>query len=943
MCEIYNSDYCLYVEEKASVELIIIFSGVNATNFTGYKLFSGYKVNKLFIRDPNKSWYNGSIKGLSNDADELLIVIKAITDKFKSKDITMYGSSMGGYAAILFGLKLDIGNIVVFGPQVMLNSKMPNNPVSMKSILYDNLYEILNKHSKTKITIYFGSEDVIDIYNLSYMKNYDYVHLKCIYGSPHNVMYYFTSMNIMNSILDHHILKDKKFQYIIPYYDLFSNDKILEYIRVGVLYFYNKEYDKALFNFREVVVNEPSWSAGWAFLGKIQFELGLYDNALESLDQSFKIFYNTERPHFDAGLIHFKRKDYKKAEFEFKNALQFSTIEKNIHILKLVISLREQGKLHEAMLYLKKIYKKNSQNFGYYCHIGRLNLLKENYFSAKEFFKKAKQINSKSEILNNFYNVAKEELENTLNNLPKYKLFASGDCILSGRMHYFYEKYGKDWIIGDLPNITKECDIVMTNLETVISNQGKIKAKGDKRPYVFRGAPKLTDILLGLNVNIVTTANNHSVDYGEIALKQQKDIFEQLNIATPGSGMNYDEATQPAYITVGDVTVAFISIFTFWPSDKYCATKEEAGVFHLTDKEKTIKELIRVYKEAKKYANLVVLSPHWTKNWTSIPTSNEQKFARDIIDIGYDAILGHSSHILHGIEIYKNKPIIYDMGTFIVDNISSHDELNNSACYVLTFDKTGFDKIEIYPLILNNGKVSISQKGQKNEILKKKYINLTQKISDDIFFADIDNKLVVEFYNNNNTIRKKQKPKKVYDVKKEQKQLSDIKIDKTDILLKTIPKWAIKKQIDISFENKFELVASKVPDIFKKGTGFLIENIIKVNEALSVDRWEVHIVGKHIDKADSFQDFHPISHGIYNPINWNKNDIILDHAVVRPKVNISSGTYELYFGFYNFNTKKYLQIQNDEDNKELYSIGTIDVVNEGVPNFASGIDWDGMS
>ena len=67
-----------------------------------------------------------------------------------------------------------------------------------------------------------------------------------------------------------------------------------------------------------------------------------------------------------------------------------------------------------------------------------------------------------------------------MNNLPKYKLFTSGDCILARRMHYFYEKYGKNWILGDLPSITKECNVVMTNLKSVITNQGNIVAKGEK-------------------------------------------------------------------------------------------------------------------------------------------------------------------------------------------------------------------------------------------------------------------------------------------------------------------------------------------------------------------------------------------------------------------------------------------------------------------------------
>ena len=153
----------MFIEEKLSDKLLVIFSGVNATTFMGYKLFSTYNVNKLFIRDPNKSWYNGEIKNLSTDADDLLIKIKYITDKFELNNITMFGSSMGGYAAILFGVKLKVANVITFGPQIILNPKMPNNPSSMKNITYDNLHNILYENHNTNNTIYCGSEEILDI------------------------------------------------------------------------------------------------------------------------------------------------------------------------------------------------------------------------------------------------------------------------------------------------------------------------------------------------------------------------------------------------------------------------------------------------------------------------------------------------------------------------------------------------------------------------------------------------------------------------------------------------------------------------------------------------------------------------------------------------------------------------------------------------------------
>lgn len=931
----------MFIEEKLSDKLLVIFSGVNATTFMGYKLFSTYNVNKLFIRDPNKSWYNGEIKNLSTDADDLLIKIKYITDKFELNNITMFGSSMGGYAAILFGVKLKVANVITFGPQIILNPKMPNNPSSMKNITYDNLHNILDENHNTNITIYCGSEEIVDIYNLWNLKKYKKISLVCIYGSSHNVMYHLTKINLIREIMNLHIIENYRFKYLLPQFDIFSNDKLLEYIRESVISFYEEEYEKSFFYISKVVICEPSWSAGWAFLGKIQLKLNLLDDALISLNKSFEIFYNTEHPHYDAGMIYFEKHEYEKAENEFKVALQFSSILKNEYLLKLSITLRKQGKFDEAIKYLKMIEQKNSKSFAFLFQMGRLNFLKENYATAKDYFERSIKINPKNETANNFYNMANDQLNKVTNNLPKYKLFTSGDCILARRMHYFYEKYGKNWILGDLPSITKECNVVMTNLKSVITNQGNIVAKGEKNPYVYRASPKLVEILLDLNINIVTTANNQSINYGESGLEQQNRILNQLEIAVAGSGMNYDEAKAPQYIQVGEVTLAFISTFTFLDSDKYCATNTQAGIFHLTDKDKILEELTQLYKEANKYADLIIFSPHWNKNWTNTPSLDEKKLAREIIDIGYDAIIGHSSHILHGMELYKNKPIIYDMGTFLVDNISGHEELNNSACFVLTFDKTGFEKVEIYPIVLDNGRVSLPKNNTEVEKLKSKYINLTKKISDNIFFGDIDNKLVVEFYNKGKGVVKKENPKNLYIATKIKKNINQIDIEKSNIILDTLPIWSEKNQLNVIFENKFKLIATKIPEVFLQGTSFLIENLIETYESLSTDRWEVHIVGKHIDLLDNFEEFHPISNGIHNPIHWKKGELIIDHSVIRVKSNLVEGTYKLYFGFYNFNKKIHLIADIIDKNKYLVYIGNIKVVSSGVPNLVSGIDWNG--
>jgi hypothetical protein len=54
-------------------------------------------------------------------------------------------------------------------------------------------------------------------------------------------------------------------------------------------------------------------------------------------------------------------------------------------------------------------------------------------------------------------------------------------------------------------------------------------------------------------------------------------------------------------------------------------------------------------------------------NMQEEPSDTFTNFAQDMVDHGVDVIHGHSAHIFQGIEIYKEKLILYDTGDFVDD------------------------------------------------------------------------------------------------------------------------------------------------------------------------------------------------------------------------------------------------------------------------------------
>lgn len=92
-----------------------------------------------------------------------------------------------------------------------------------------------------------------------------------------------------------------------------------------------------------------------------------------------------------------------------------------------------------------------------------------------------------------------------------------------------------------------------------------------------------------------------------------------------------------------------------------------------TYNERDAARILKAIQEAKRQADVVLLSHH-VHEFKGSKKNASADFTRDFahfcIDRGVDAYLGHGPHILRGIEIYKNQPIFYSLGDFIIQNDS---------------------------------------------------------------------------------------------------------------------------------------------------------------------------------------------------------------------------------------------------------------------------------
>jgi pimeloyl-ACP methyl ester carboxylesterase len=76
----------------------------------------GLKFNRILMRDTINAWYHRGVPGLGDHVDEVAQSLRSLIAAISPGRIYTVGQSMGGYAAILFGMLLGADRIAAFGP-----------------------------------------------------------------------------------------------------------------------------------------------------------------------------------------------------------------------------------------------------------------------------------------------------------------------------------------------------------------------------------------------------------------------------------------------------------------------------------------------------------------------------------------------------------------------------------------------------------------------------------------------------------------------------------------------------------------------------------------------------------------------------------------------------------------------------------------------------------
>ena len=227
------------------------------------------------------------------------------------------------------------------------------------------------------------------------------------------------------------------------------------------------------------------------------------------------------------------------------------------------------------------------------------------------------------------------------------------------------------YIWGDLFEIfeREKPHAKIINLETAITRSD---THWPSKEVHYKMNPDNIGCLTAGAIDCCALANNHTLDWGIPGLLETLDTLDKAQIKHAGAGRNLMEARAPAIMQTGDgKRVIFFSLGSTSSGipAEWSAQKNRAGLHVLESlPEDPVRFIAKAIATLRRDEDIVIVSIHWGSNWGYRIPSAQKQIARRLIDEAQvNIVLGHSSHHVKAIDVYKDRLILYGAGDFFND------------------------------------------------------------------------------------------------------------------------------------------------------------------------------------------------------------------------------------------------------------------------------------
>lgn len=258
-------------------------------------------------------------------------------------------------------------------------------------------------------------------------------------------------------------------------------------------------------------------------------------------------------------------------------------------------------------------------------------------------------------------------------------------------------------------DLMRNADIFMVNNEFTYTTRG---VPTENKQYTFRTSPENVKYLFDMGVDVVSLANNHVYDYGEVSLTDTLDTLEEVEMPYVGAGRNIAEAIKPVYFIANDTRIAIVNATQIerndYPDTKG-ATETTPGTFRCWYDDR----VCDVIREAAECSDYVVAYIHWGTELQVETDWAQDELAPKLAQAGADVIIGDHPHILQKLDYIGDVPVIYSLGNYWFNS-----KTMDTGLLEVTLDKDGeTEAVKFIPAIQSDSRTNMATGGEKSRII----------------------------------------------------------------------------------------------------------------------------------------------------------------------------------------------------------------------------------
>jgi poly-gamma-glutamate synthesis protein (capsule biosynthesis protein) len=184
--------------------------------------------------------------------------------------------------------------------------------------------------------------------------------------------------------------------------------------------------------------------------------------------------------------------------------------------------------------------------------------------------------------------------------------------------------------------------------------------------FSFNYHPRILNDLKKSGIDLLTLANNHSLDRKAIGIDRTLQAANKINLPLVGVRSSQDRSGEfHQIVSVRDLNIAVIGCTEMTNGHADSAQQLLWCYKNATQIESTIREL-----KGRSDIHAIIVYPHWGQEYSASPDASQRTYARRFLEAGATAVIGSHPHVLQPWEKYVTRDgretlIAYSLGNFV--------------------------------------------------------------------------------------------------------------------------------------------------------------------------------------------------------------------------------------------------------------------------------------